>query len=690
MGMAFTPGARPKNEQINIHIMEYYNNTLCIEAGWLVENDIIKADNYGRLAQRKQLNVVRRACLNTPALVQFDSMPERFKTAIKERIGGDPYKLVVVNQVSEKIVANEKATEFFETYKLSDGRFLPANVRREYYANAIVLDAIHALINNKKAKRSALGHKSVRMWDQYAEAVQELDRSKYPHSLPANPRSLENKYKAYVKDGVEVLIHKNYNNKNSAKVNDEVKEAFIIELLADPRNLDNAQVMSLYNMIAENMKWKKITGGAVAVWREKYDTQIYAGRRGSVAFSNQKTMQIKRSAPTAPLYYLTMDGWDVELMYQMTETKPKTGYSTTTYHHRPTVVVILDAFNKYILGYAIGTHETPELITEALRDASRHTTELFGTMHRAHQLQSDRYAIKKLTPFYEALAKLSVPAKAKNAKAKIIEPYFRSLNHDYCQMQRNWSGWGITSGKDKQPNIEYLNKYKKDFPDWDGVCAQVMEMIEMKRDEKREEYLTKWAEMEQADKLVFEPERYLLTFGQKTGFRNLMTGSGLHVTINGIKRDYDCFDTAFRNYASVRWEVRYDPYDPIHILAVNEDESLQFLLEEKYVQPMALKDRKAGDSGQIQRVKDFNYSLEKQVTDFRARQIEAVAVTLMLPQMQNETLKKLMLTDSRGQHKNQRNAPPRPQETRHATSLQKNATTVEIENENELEMYDLY
>ena len=62
----------------------------------------------------------------------------------------------------------------------------------------------------------------------------------------------------------------------------------------------------------------------------KNETMIYAGRRGSTAFRNKKTMQVHRSAPTAPLYYLTLDGWDVELMYQEFDGKKTTLPPTPT------------------------------------------------------------------------------------------------------------------------------------------------------------------------------------------------------------------------------------------------------------------------------------------------------------------------------------------------------------------------
>ena len=199
-----------------------------------------------------------------------------------------------------------------------------------------------------------------------------------------------------------------------------------------------------------------------------------------------------------------------------------------------------------------------------------------------------------------------------------------------------------------------MNKYKKEFPDYERVCAQVVEIMEKERAAKLEQYLQKWSEMPEADKVEFKTENFLLAFGERTGFKNMMTDNGMKVTINGIKREYDCFDLAFRDHYSTRWEIRYDPTDLTKVLAINQDETLRFILEEKYIQPMALKDRKPGDSGQLQKVRDFNASLEKQSSDFRAQNIENMAAVMPL-MLQNDTLKKLMITDSHGQHKDRRN-----------------------------------
>jgi hypothetical protein len=665
--------------------MQFHNNTLAIEVSWLINEGIVSKSCYEKLSSRQNLNVVRRGCLNTPALVAYESIPERFRKLIDAKIGGDPYKAVKVNQVESHIKPNQEATDLFENFRLPDGRYLKQDTRREYYANAIVLDAIHRMISDKKAKRSALGSRTTRAWEQICEAVMELDRTKYPHNLPANPRRLEDRYRKYITGGPQSLIHKNFMNKAAAKIKDEVKESFILELVADPRNLNNEQVRALYNQVAERMEWQKITAQTVANWRDKMETTAYAGRRGAVAFSNKKAMQVKRSAPTQPLYYLTIDGWDVELLYQITTTDSK-GRTVTTFHNRPTVVVVLDASQKYPLGFAVGTHENPELIKAALRNAMRHTVELFGSMYRAHQIQSDRYAIKQMTPFYETVAEKSTPARAKNAKAKVIEPYFSYLNKTYCQLSLNWSGFGITADRDKQPNIEFLNKYRHDFPDYEGVCKQVAQIIKHERAIKVADYVTRFNALEPANRLELTAAQYLLNFGERTGYTNMLRGTGLRPTINGITRDYDCFDISFREHASTQWHVLYDSEDLTHVLAVNEDQSLRYQLTEKYIQPMALKDRKPGDSEQLELVRNFNKQLESHVIDARANAAELVRATIAAnPQLEDTTLRKLLIVDSNGQHKNRLGEAKKALAT--ANSQQPTASSDDNDAENHFDMY---
>ncbi len=638
-------------------MVDYVNNNLAIEAGWLIDQGITSKDNYDAYVKRHKIRVVRRGCRNTPAMIDYESMPDRFKRAVVEKLGRSPYQDVKKSQIEINIEHDAELSRFFDDYSFDSGRRLPKETRLEYYTNAIVLKGIHRMLCDKKALWKAKGKRFVVKWNEVSEGCQELDPKLYPHSLPANQRRLQEKYSNFVKEGPQSLIHKNFCNKNAARVDDEVKEDMLLFLISDPRNFDNTQVMRMYNTLAEQAGWKKITATTVARYRDMNETDLYARRRGVTAFKNKKTMQVKRSAPTAPLYYLTVDGWDVELLYQKTDTNLKTGYNNTTYHNRVTAVIILDPCCKYPLGYAIGTNESPALIQMALRDAARQTKKLFGKMYRSHQFQSDRYSIKKLAPYYQALGDKFTPAQAHNAKSKIIEPWFNYFNKKYCQMQGNWSGFGITTNRENQPNPDFLNKIRKQFPDFEGVCAQVSKMIEAERRELNDRYLQMWADTPESSKIELSLENYLMHFGNVTERPIMMQASGLHPTINGQKRDYDSFDITFRDHLSVKWYVKYDPLDMSKVLAVSEDESYRYLLEQKYVQPMALKDRNPGDSDELQRIRQFNEQLTEKVAN-RVSEIEENAKDFiqLLPQL--ETLNRLMIADSNGQHKDRRNKLP--------------------------------
>ena len=621
--------------------MQYFNNILTVEAGWMIEQGVMTETEYKNLAHHsKDIQVVRRACRNTPALVAYDSMPDRYKKAIVERVG-DPRKQARQNVLEGLIEHSAAATTFFEDYMIDDDRHLPADKRREYYANAVVLDGVKRLIESRNSKRKALGNRATRFWDEISQAVQELDLTKWPHTLPANARSLERKYQRYIAEGFGSLVHKAYQtgSKNAAKVADENQKAMLVTFMSDPRNLDNEQVARLYNMVAQQMDWKKITASAVAVWRDKCDDLIFARRHGAEKYRAGREMQVKRSAPTRPLLFWTMDGWDVELLYQH---KPDKG--ATTYHNRLTMVVVLDGCCRYPIGFAVGKNESPALIREALRDAERETQRLFGSMYRVGQLQSDHFAMKNLTPTYQAVADKVTPARVKNAKAKPIEAWFNYFNKKYCQMQTNWSGFGITSRKELQPNTEYITKYKHQFPDFEGCVRQIVSFIQAERAELETAYV---AQFEAEGLTELKTAQYLMAFGESTGERRyLLQGCGIRCTIGTRKMDYDCFDTHFRKYPSTRWQLRYDPEDLHYAVAVNEDESLQFTLEEKYIQPMALADRKEGDARELQRVMDFNRRKEQELMDEltpmedRAREL-----------LEQTTLSKLLITDSRGQHK---------------------------------------
>ena len=610
----------------------------------------MSAGNLQKMSQRGKITRVRRGCNDTPALFAVDSLPLKYRVEVYRRYP-DAQEKAESKPFMDSIEPDGKAMMYYAEYVLSDGRHLPTDKQVEYANNCAILNAFGRVIDESNSHRIRQSKPRLNKSEFWAKAAAALPRlsDEYPNSLPNNPRRLGMKYNEYKRDGYEVMISKKFLNKNAGKVDSAEKEGLLIGLIAHHNNLDNGFISKAYNAVAEAKGWEAITASAVGVWREKSDLVTSASRLGVSNFRNHKSMQVKRSRPTAPFLMWTLDGWDVELLYQTTKTDSK-GRSVTTYHNRMTVEVVLDPCCNYPIGFAIGTHETPELIKDALRNAAVHSRELTGEMLRSNQIQCDHYAIKAMTPLYNVMADKLTPARVKNAKTKVIEPYFAYLNKTYCKLFNNWSGYGVTTDPKRQPNAEALNKMRHTFPDEEGVKEQIANIIYEERKLKVEQFMSMMELLPTERRLVLSREQYLLNFGAETGYRNAIEGSGLRPTLLGVKRDYDCFDVRFREHGNEKWTVKYDPDDLSEVLAVNEDGSLRFMLNEKYVQPMALADRKEGDAEQLQRVRDFNRELEEHVTAQLALRYEAGAEAIKeLPQ--TDTLHRLLLCDSNGQHK---------------------------------------
>ncbi|ROI09764.1 hypothetical protein EGI11_03130 [Chryseobacterium sp. H3056] len=627
---------------------EFYQNTLTVPAALLYEDgEILTKPNYDKLCRVGKIRRAREGKgLGNYALVEFDTIPERFRVKIIKKLGYPPKKQVQ-HQILKYRSTDYEAVDFFATYMIDEHRTLSPEHQEQYVADAEMLQALDAYIKEMKMFRKSRGGSITKVWVDAAKALAEV-KEQTGHKLPGTDRRLRDKLEAFQKDGYKSLISEKFLGKNAAKVKDPAQEALLRSILRDHRNLDNEMIARIYEHTAQVMGWKSLTASGIANYRKLWKLYTYGGNHGEKAFDNYVGMTVKRTAPSSPLLYWTLDGWDSELYYQRTDEKG------TTYHNRLTMVVVLDPSLKYPIGYAIGRAETTDLIRQAIRNAVLHTEELFGTKHKVLQIQSDNYGKKAMLPIYEAFSQHYTPAKVGNAKSKVIEPWFNYFNKKYCQLMSNWSGHGVKAAK--QPNPEYLQKIKASFPDEFGCTAQLTAFIEREREELREKFLQAYAEMpDDAKKFVTEQE-FLLHFGQETGFLNSRSHSGIAPKIEGIRYYYDSFDMDFRKYDSLSWRIKYNPEDLSQVLAYNEEHQLRFLLRQKHEQPMALYDRMEGDGEQLQLVRSFNREIKNEILEVQAEDARTVSEFFTDHKELDGSLVKTLLTDSRGQHKNLKNA----------------------------------
>ena len=372
--------------------MEYYGNTLCISHTELTAG-IMSATNLKQMRLRGKVQQVRRGCNGTPALFAVDSLPLKYKTEVYRRYP-DLQEKAESKPFVESVQPDGEAMQFYADYVLADGRHLSNEKQTEYANNCANMNAFRECIaraNRQRIRQSKAKIKLGEFWNNAAAALPRISDA-WPNSLPQNARRLHMKFNEYQKQGAVVFISKKFQNSNAAKVADVQQEAVLTQMIAHHNNLDNVMIAEYYNKVAEMQGWAAITASTVGVWKDKLDLVTAAGRRGATNFRNERSMQVKRRRPSAAFLMWTLDGWDCELLYQSVKEDAQ-GHHVTTYSNRLCLEVVLDPCCDYPIGYAIGTHETPALITEALRNAAQHSAELAGQMLRANQLQCDHYGI---------------------------------------------------------------------------------------------------------------------------------------------------------------------------------------------------------------------------------------------------------------------------------------------------------
>lgn len=446
--------------------MELYNNTLCIEANWLITERIFSESNYKLLCFRGNLDVVRRGCLNTPALVKFDSIPERFKKEIKAKIG-DPYRAVQKNVLSNTITSDDEARKFFSEYTLENDEHLPADVQTEYIANAEILNALHHIINERGPKAKAINGSMKGAWTKLAEAVSNLDKTVFKHSLPSNDRRLQDKYKKYMNEGYLSLVHGNWCNTNSEKVNDQAKGWMLSRWTSMVNKVANEQqLLAEYNDMAQSQDWKTIKNVAT-IHNFLYLPEIkpiwWGHRYGELKFKEKFVYQHKTILPTMRDSIWYSDGTKLNYFYQYRTAKGEFRMGTTS------VYEVMDVYSEALLGYFVS--DTEDYVAQY--NAYRMALQTSGC--KPYQVTYDNQGgHKKLESgdFLTKLAHLSIRTQPYNGKSKTIESAFGRFQQQFLKKDWFFTGQNIQSkANESKANMEYIMANKHKLPTLDEVKA---------------------------------------------------------------------------------------------------------------------------------------------------------------------------------------------------------------------------
>lgn len=585
---------------------------------------VMTIENFKHHRRKKDNPIIAtRACNGRPSMVEFESLPEKYKN-LYIATHGNPYENHANEAIEQYLIPHQADLIYLDNYIGPDGRFLPPKRRRQLTEACKVLNLLYLMdqarkTGGNKAAARLLGLDSMATAkNAISRHIKNLKKQKRITGLPASPAKLNEKKKRYCElresdqSGAACLIHGNLGNKSAAKIASEEQASILRALIGRHQNFDYETVAIDYNRIAKTKDWPTITSGAVKYFdrnpANRKVTQL--GKRGKGAYRDQYDIVVKRSRPSAPLYYLTIDGKSAyELYYQSRNDKGQ-----TIYHKRKSVVVVLDPFNSYPLGYAIGDGENVSLIQAAVKNAVDHVRELTGSYCLPWQIQSDNYAAKQMTRFYESLATFT-PAAVGNARAKLIESWFAQHDRKYVKRHFNYSGHNIDAVKKNQPNTEALDAIKKDFPDEHGVIDQIHAIFAQERSEKQAEWLAAFNKLKETDRREITRAQYLELLGHTTGYTNRLTNKGVEPTLLGETRSYFSFNPDHHNYIGLDFTVKFDPADLSDVLLINADGTIKFQCHEKPTIPMALRDHNEQTQKQLSQMRALKKLTNQRVLD---------------------------------------------------------------------------
>lgn len=236
--------------------MYHFNNTLCISGPELIKSDgnpqgFMSAAYYNKLTGQKSIEVVRRGCKGTPALISVDSLPTKYQDLIKQRFG-DPDAKATTQSISDLMEKDLRAVDFFTGFRLEDGRALPNKNIAAYINDASILNGFKKIQDNVN-KHKAIGAKVRNFWPKALAALPEISE-RFPNSLPNSEKRLRETYEKYVKwsmtdqqEAYRSLISRKFMNDNSRKVTALV-EKMILSLYTMPVKPFGANVYEMYHL----------------------------------------------------------------------------------------------------------------------------------------------------------------------------------------------------------------------------------------------------------------------------------------------------------------------------------------------------------------------------------------------------------------------------------------------------------
>lgn len=448
--------------------MEYYGNIIAVTVDELTggENPVITPANYQNLRHRGGINILRHGRgYGSYALIEYVSLPERFKTRFVARYG-NPDELMKKEQIG--LPQDQKAQQFFYDHVLPNGERIPEPKQEEYTVNARVLNALQDMFNTQKAMRRACNNNTPIIWSNIFRASEEL-RETYHHTLPKSEARLRDKMREYAKIGYACLISGKFGNTNTLKITKAGERQIIALRRSKTPVYTLTQLFEEYNGIAEKKGWKPLRSeSSLRQFLERPDIkpQWYDAVYGELASKQIYSRHNKTLMPTMRDSLWYGDGTKLNLFYKEYEGGKLVVKTAFVYE-------VADAFNDTLLGYAIGKSENFDLQYKAFRMA----VEISG--HKPYEIVTDNQGAqtsKVAQAFFASITShVSRTTSPYNPQSKTIERLFGEFQRQILGQDWRFTGGNISAKDAWKINREFVDANKESLYTYDELLAAYAE-----------------------------------------------------------------------------------------------------------------------------------------------------------------------------------------------------------------------
>jgi len=527
---------------------------------------VMSYECYKKLAQRKSITVVRPGKgLDHPALVDFESLPTRFKERFIA-IYGDPH-MQPTSQPELRMDPHARA--FFEDYLLPDNTHIKSDKIAEFTLNASVLNHLLEMAKTQGVQRRMHGNTTPINWPPIYGASEEL-RESYGHTLPKSEARLRDKMREYKREGYACLVSGHLVNGNASKITEEGGRYIIALKCSKVPVYTNAQIFAKYNEVAPSRGWKPLktqTSLTNYLSRPEVEIQWKASVIGDTKAKMQYTRQHSTILPELPNALWYGDGTKLNLFYKAYRDGKYVPATLNVYE-------VIDAASEVFLGCHISTTENFEAIYEATRNA----LEFAGC--KPYEYVTDNQGGTKRADAQEWLRKVATCFRTTaphQAPAKTIESVFGRFQAQVLHQEWFYTGGNITAKSeaskvhtelilaniDKLPTYnEVVETYMAARERWNSMPHPNVKAYAGRS--RMEVYTSQVNPMAIQLTDAMRRDLFMVTTPKPCKF----TAYGIQFTVNGEKLQYEVFDREGnpdllwrRGNTGREFYVSYDPRD---------------------------------------------------------------------------------------------------------------------------------